>query len=73
MPATDGPIVFRKEGRAMSAVVLMVEDDLDLAEAIKIGIEDEGWRVEHAANGTTGLDRAASGEHDLVILDVCPA
>lgn len=54
----------------MSAFLLLVEDDLDLAEAIKMGIEDEGWRVEHAADGTTGFVRAASGEHDLVILDV---
>lgn len=54
----------------MSAVVLLVEDDLDLAEAIKMGIEDEGLRVEHVADGNQGLTRAASGEHDLVILDV---
>ncbi len=59
-----------KGGRAVSAVVLLVEDDLDLAGAIKMGIEDEGWRVEHAADGVTGLARAVSGEHDLVILDV---
>lgn len=54
----------------MSAFLLLIEDDLDLADAIKMGIEDEGWLVEHCADGTTGLCRAESGEHDLVILDV---
>jgi len=54
----------------VSAFVLLVEDDLDLAGAIKMGIEDEGLRVEHASDGAIGLARAASGEHDLVILDV---
>lgn len=54
----------------MSALLLLVEDDLDLAEAIRMGLTDEGWRVEHAADGATGLRRAVSGEHDLVILDV---
>ena len=54
----------------MSAVVLLVEDDLDLAEAIKMGIEDEGLWGEHVADGTTGLARATTGQPDLVILDV---
>ncbi len=54
----------------MSAMVLLVEDDLDLAEAIKMGIEDEGLWVEHVADGSTGLARATTGQPDLVILDV---
>jgi DNA-binding response OmpR family regulator len=54
----------------MSAFLLLVEDDLDLAEALKMGLEDEGWQVEHIADGAAGLTRAGSGEHDLVILDV---
>lgn len=70
MPPTDGHHCFEKGGHTVSAFVLLVEDDLDLAGAIKMGIEDEGVRVEHAADGTMGLARAASGEHDLVILDV---
>lgn len=54
----------------MSAFLLLVEDDHDLAAAIKMGIEDEGWQVEHMTDGISGLSRAESGEHDLVILDV---
>jgi DNA-binding response OmpR family regulator len=54
----------------LDALILLVEDDQDLAEAIRLGLEDEGWRVEQTADGTTGLHRALSGEHDLVILDI---
>jgi len=41
------------------------KDDHDLARPVKMGLGDEGWRVEHAAGGATGRARAASGEHDL--------
>lgn len=54
----------------MSAHILLVEDDLDLAEAIRLGLEDEDWQVEHAPDGALGLKRAESGEHDLAILDI---
>jgi len=54
----------------MEANILLVEDDHDLAEAIRLVLEDEDWRVEHVDDGTVGLKRALSGDHDLVILDI---
>lgn len=54
----------------MEACLLLVEDDRDVADALGMALRDEGWRVEHVADGVSGLKRAASGEHDLVILDV---
>ncbi|HYG56665.1 MAG TPA: response regulator transcription factor, partial [Symbiobacteriaceae bacterium] len=54
----------------MSDNLLLVEDDIDVADALVLALEDEGWRVEHVPDGVTGLRRACSGEHDLVILDV---
>jgi len=54
----------------MPTRLLLVEDDLDVARAVAMALEDEGWQVEHTPDGVTGLRRAASGEHDLVILDV---
>ncbi|MDF2630216.1 MAG: Two component transcriptional regulator, winged helix family [Symbiobacteriaceae bacterium] len=54
----------------MSASLLLVEDDFDVADAVVMALEDEGWQAEHAADGTSGLKRAQSGEHDLIILDV---
>lgn len=54
----------------MSEFLLLVEDDLDLAEALQMSLEDEGWQIEHVVDGVTGLNRAQSGEHNLIILDV---
>lgn len=58
------------EVSTLPGLLLLVEDDQDLAEAIRMGLEDDDWSVEHAADGITGLRRAQSGEHDLVILDI---
>jgi len=54
----------------MNARILLVEDDRDLAEAIRLELEDEDWQVEHVEDGEQGLRRALSGDHDLVILDI---
>ncbi len=54
----------------MGANILLVEDDRDLAEAIRLVLEDEDWRVEHVDDGIQGLRRAQSEDHDLLILDI---
>lgn len=54
----------------MATFLLLVEDDRDVADAVVMALEDEGWKVEHAADGLAGLRRAQSGEHDLIILDI---
>lgn len=49
--------------------VLLVEDD-DAARANIAGIlSDAGMRVDHAADGPSGLNRAGGGGHDVIILD----
>ena len=50
--------------------LLLVEDDADLARAISMALEDEGWKVESVGDGIAGLQRASSGEHDVIVLDV---
>ncbi len=49
--------------------ILIIEDDSDIREAVRILLVGEGYRVSEAANGREGL---AKLEHDtdLVILDV---
>jgi len=54
----------------VSEHLLLVEDDQDVALAVTMALEDEGWKVEHAPDGTSGLRCALSGDHDLLILDV---
>ena len=47
--------------------VLVVDDDLDLREALELILEDRGFRVVTAANGREALERLA-GERPLAIL-----
>jgi len=50
--------------------VLIVDDDRELCELVAELLGDEGFRVESVNRGDEGLERALSGEHALVVLDV---
>ena len=49
--------------------ILVVEDDAQIARVLKLELEHEGYAVETAADGLSGLEKALK-EPDLVILDV---
>jgi DNA-binding response OmpR family regulator len=50
--------------------ILIVEDNPDLAYGLRTGLEIEGYEVQLAEDGETGLDRARSWSPDLVMLDL---
>lgn len=50
--------------------ILIVEDDESILLGLRMNLEAEGYEVEVASDGDSGLLRAASGDVDLVILDV---
>ncbi len=54
----------------MGPRILVVEDNEDLAFGLQNNLEIEGYEVEVARDGTTGLERARSGHPDLLILDL---
>ena len=54
----------------MRKSVLIVEDDQDIAHLVALHLTDIDCEVETVADGKAGLDRAQSGEHDLIILDL---
>ncbi len=54
----------------MSMRVLVVEDEIHLAEGISENLEAEGLQVVVANNGREGLDQLLQGNFDMVILDV---
>ena len=51
-------------------VILVVEDDDDIRELVAFSLEDEGYRVEQAADGLRGLELAGELQPDLLILDL---
>jgi len=51
-------------------VVLVVEDDSDIREALALVLRDEGYTVEDAPNGKVALEHAHQHRPDLILLDL---
>lgn len=49
--------------------ILIVEDEIGIANFLKQGLEEESYSVDVAHAGNEGLDLALSGSYDLLILD----
>ncbi len=56
--------------RGRDVRVLVVEDEVRLAEALQLGLRAEGFAVEVAHDGELGLHLATEREYDVVVLDV---
>ena len=54
----------------MGERILLVEAEDKLARMVELELRYEGYEVEKAFDGRTGLERALSGEHDLILLDI---
>lgn len=54
----------------MSQRILIVEDEVDLANLIEITLINAGFVVTKANNGRAGLEAALSGNFDLIMLDI---
>ena len=54
----------------MTTKILVIEDEERIREFLKRGLSFEGYQVETAADGQTGLDLAREEPPDLVLLDL---
>lgn len=54
----------------MRKKILVVEDDLDQLEIIRLSLKSAGHAIATATNGIDTLKKAQSGSHDLIVLDV---
>jgi DNA-binding response OmpR family regulator len=54
----------------ISMRVLIVEDDQNLAETIKSGLEESGYAVDWVSDGFSGLDMVSAYSYDVIILDI---
>ena len=50
--------------------ILIVEDDVDLVETLRLSLEGAGFAVRAAHDPETGLERADADRPDLILLDV---
>jgi len=54
----------------MSKKILIIDDDIDLVEAMRLTLESAGFDVIDAQDGQKGIDKIRSDKPDLVLLDV---
>jgi len=50
--------------------ILIVEDDTQIANFIRKGLQQEGYAVDHTANGEDGLHLALNEPYDAAIIDI---
>jgi len=54
----------------MAKNILVIEDNTDIARLVMVNLRSKQMQVDHAADGTTGLEMALAGHYDLLILDL---
>lgn len=54
----------------MDMKILLIEDDVDIADFVKMELEHEGYAVQTAFDGRTGLDIALAADFGLILLDI---
>lgn len=54
----------------MTASILVIEDDLDMAHVLLQGLEQEDYSVTLAHNGWKGLELAQRGQFEAILLDI---
>ena len=55
---------------AAAKKILIIEDERDILQLVKLYLEKEGYRTVTAATGTDGLDGAKQHKPDLIVLDL---
>ena len=50
--------------------VLVIDDEWEIGEVLRVMLEEEGYQVVNAANGQAGLDLVAQIQPDLILSDV---
>lgn len=50
--------------------ILIIDDDPDITEAMTVVLENKGYEVDSAADGSIGMERLQANRPNLIILDV---
>lgn len=50
--------------------IIIIDDDFDFAESIRMLLENDGYEVIHAENGAEGMEIVRKHGPDLIILDI---
>jgi len=61
---------IKKEKGEMNKKVLIIEDDNNIAELLRLYMEKDGFTVTLAENGAVGLEEFEKSKPDLILLDI---
>lgn len=50
--------------------VLLVEDEAKISDFVCAGLREQGFAVEHCADGNDGFEHARRGSYDVIVLDI---
>ena len=50
--------------------ILIIDDEDDIRDIIRVKLEDKGFQVEDASNGPEGIEKAAKFIPNIILLDV---
>lgn len=64
------PMQVKGEIKNERLTVLVVEDDPDIREILRLTLEDAGYQVIQAENGIDGLEAARQHEPDAILMDM---
>jgi DNA-binding response OmpR family regulator len=60
----------KREEKAMGKSLLVIDDETDILDVIKIILEEMGHTVETHSDPRAGLDKALESDYDLIITDL---
>jgi two-component system response regulator ResD len=70
MHKTDSGVIGLRGGFEMAKKALVVEDDANIAELLRLYLEKDGFEVSIASDGGTAVDLARVEALDLILLDI---
>ena len=50
--------------------ILLVEDEQKIAQFVTAGFKEQGFLVDHCADGIDAFDLASQGDYDVIVLDI---
>jgi len=62
--------IFMLMNQITNKNILIIEDEKDIAELLRVNLSKEGYRVTSAATGESGIELARSQNPDLILLDL---
>ncbi|MEF3254768.1 MAG: response regulator transcription factor [Deferribacterales bacterium] len=54
----------------MSCKILLIDDDFEILDILKLLLEVEGYETDTATNGFTGIEKVKKNRYNLIILDL---